>query len=682
MDPISAQRRLQEDKDVSLVANSAGQCQISTLLQTPSSSSPDVATGVMFSVTAKQDIEITAFEFDHFKSEVDLHVKIYTLQGSDYLSNRNQPGAWTFVNESTGVESPDDGDEEIMIAPRADIKVPLIVNAGQSRSFYFSLRSQHLKLDKSSLATGQPYASDSMLQTNVGIGIRQGNFPNSNDDFNRAFLGRIHYQSIESCSNFPSQTVSVIRVAVNPTAIPQSPNNVFRSAFSQLLDGQANWVRWKENQGLQLSNFVAATVETKEDCREYGFTNGCVVFDNTLSFSHYQSLSSKDVQLEVIRSIGDTNDAVSFNGQSKMIYIGPKAVSRYYKMELVGITAGTILNPLQRDYIGSVTLDFLDTYSDEKPNAVDVVGQDLSRRMQESDLRGGRQLQVGVVTAESFIYGITDDPTAFFDAIEEAFRARAKDYRTQLEVEQYRPGPINAEGDFGSVFTNLIKVSVKTNETSSGGSSAGETEDNTWLIICSVGIALSLLFLMYRFCKDCLLVKDGAKIDKSQTLSARKESMEIDEDPNRPSNYYYGWRNSDKRAKEAPKNKANEAPKNKANEAPKNKANRRKGSGGSSPRVDSGKGSKRDRANNRGPNSNNRNNGHRSRSPKPQRKNHSSEPKRKPSSSRSEQGQRRPASASSQNSRPRPPSGSSMGKKSPRPPPPPPPKQQQRRQRS
>jgi hypothetical protein len=318
------------------------------------------------------------------------------------------------------------------------------------------------------------------------------------------------------------------------------------------------------------------------------------VYDNTLSFTHYESLKSKEVELELIRSIEITNNTIAFDGQAEMIYIGPQVLSRYYRLELVGSPADTILNPLQRDYIGSVTFDFLDSFSDQKPSLVEVVGQDFSRRMKESDLRGGRQLQFGVITAESFVYGIGDDADAFFDAIEDAFRSNEQQYRSQLQKEQYRPGAINEDEDFGAVFKDLIRVSVKTNETSSGGSDdTTESDDLTWIIVFSVVLGLSFLFLVYRICKDCFLVKDGEQIKgeslterkerKEKSLAERKERKESGgtvEEHNGPSNYFYGWRNSDQRAKEAPKDKSSRSVK-------------KEGSNGSSPRG-SGKNASRD----------------------------------------------------------------------------------------
>jgi hypothetical protein len=412
-----------------------------------------------------------------------------------------------------------------------------------------------------------------------------------------------------------------------------------------------------------------------DDCTEYGLTNGCVVYDNTLSFTHYESLKSKEVELGLIRSIENANNTIAFDGQAEMVYIGPQVLSRYYRLELVGTPADTILNPLQRDYIGSVTFDFLDSFSDQKPSVVEVVGQKLSRRMQESDLRGGRQLQVGVTTAESIVYGIGDDADAFFDAIEDAFRSNEQQYRSQLRKEQYRPGAINEGEDFGAAFKDLIKVSVKTNETSSGGSDTIESDDLTWVIVCSVVIGLSFLFLVYRVCKDCFLVKDGEQI-KGQSLAERKErkdSGEIVKENNGPSNYFYGWRNSDQRAKEPPKDKSNRSAK-------------KEGYNGSSHQGTGKNASRDDRASNeKRPNSKK---GDRVGPKSPKARTGMNKPsgsQGKPSSSKSDarpaSKQRKPTSGSKQppqnNSNARKTSGSSNGKKSPRPPP-----KQQQRQRS
>jgi hypothetical protein len=245
---------MNEPREVTLIRTEGQdyQCQIDTTLS-PSSTSRIVATGIMFSVTAKQSIEFLSFEFEHFPFDGDLQ--------KEYLNYRNHPQQWTLVSETTGVESPDSKDENIMIVPRADMaaSVPLLLNAEESRSFFFTLKSQHLQLDQpSSVTTGQEYLSDNMLQVNTGIGIRLANFPTSQDDWNRAFAGTIHYRSIANCTDFWTETQIMLLVVVETTnASPVSSSTakvMFRKAFAQLLNNDVTLHRWRTSHGLQLTD--------------------------------------------------------------------------------------------------------------------------------------------------------------------------------------------------------------------------------------------------------------------------------------------------------------------------------------------------------------------------------------------------------------------------------------------
>lgn len=284
------------------------------------------------------------------------------------------------------------------------------------------------------------------------------------------------------------------------------------------------------------------------DCSEHGVAGGCTVYDSTLTMMHYASLAGKEVELEVIRSIVESNNTLTFSGTSTMTYIGPRVLSRYYRLQLVGTPSGTILNPIQRDYIAAVTLDFLNSFSEKVPNTVEVISQDFSRRMTE--IRGGRQLQVGVVTAETYIYGIGDDLQAFYEPIEAAFTDNEEAYRTKLQQEQNRPGPINDGEDFGATFKDLLRISVKTNETvTDTASSSGDEENTTAVIIWSILIAFSILFLIYRLVKDFLMQKDGHRI-KKQKVSDRKVKNQEEaegESGQKPANYLYGGRDAAKK---------------------------------------------------------------------------------------------------------------------------------------
>lgn len=52
-----------------------------------------------------------------------------------------------------------------------------------------------------------------------------------------------------------------------------------------------------------------------------------------------------------------------------------------------------------------------------------------------------------------------------------------------------------------------------------------ENENDVWLLVCSVGVGLTTLFLLYRICKDCCMVEGGSRIKRSK-LSERLEEQE------------------------------------------------------------------------------------------------------------------------------------------------------------
>lgn len=255
------------------VLNSPGDCQVTTKVTAPTPASSSIATGTMFSVTAKQNIEILSFEFLHYPYNSDIELEIYMITGKDYVSVRNNPSAWTKLSSATTVDSPDEGEGEMNIAPRAAMTQSVILDAAQSVSFYFTLKSQHLKLEPSAsnkpLTTGLEYFSDNFISADVGIGVRLASFPTTPDDQDRGFPGRIHYRAIQSCSELLGQTQSVVKAVVPSSAVPSSPNTVFLTAFQNHLNTRVDWQLWAAAEGLKLNSVAATVAETK--CTYDGF---------------------------------------------------------------------------------------------------------------------------------------------------------------------------------------------------------------------------------------------------------------------------------------------------------------------------------------------------------------------------------------------------------------------------
>lgn len=259
------------DQLVELVPGQKEQCQVTTYIDSLESTNVEgslISTGTMFSVTAIESIEILSFEFSHSKVDGDLGIEIYTLAGSDYKSQRKNKDAWKLLSATgmKGVPSSDKG-EKWKIAPRAEMKESVVMASGETRSFYFSLLSQHLLLMENKL-TNSVYKEDSKLRVNSGIGVRARNFPDTTDDDNLAFQGRIHYRSTAACTTLTQTTTKVqVPFVVDSTAVPSS-TAVYQTEFENMIKTAAEntasaLARWQTNDGLQMISFSPQAGETK-----------------------------------------------------------------------------------------------------------------------------------------------------------------------------------------------------------------------------------------------------------------------------------------------------------------------------------------------------------------------------------------------------------------------------------
>jgi hypothetical protein len=534
-----------------------GVCQLRTSLDTEYSGT-SFATGTMFAVTAKEAIEVESFEFANLPtdSEKTLEVEIYTRQGGDYLSVTDQPNQWTLISKTTAVDSPDGIG---LIAPRPDVLRSVQMKQGDSRSFYFTLKSQHLQVESPNngkLETGNPYISDDYLQIDVGVSFRSYPFPFS-VDADRAFQGKIHYRALQDCQKLVMSTELIFPFVVTKHADVQDIDRALTNGFVELLQEEATLIRWTQTHGLalytvepknkgtrgtlvnvpqsdiQLGNLIVDTAFL-DDCTEYGFEEGCIFYESILSFQHYQSLGPKELILEMTSNVVKEPGFGSTENDFDIVYIGDQILQQAYDITLTGIPENTILNPIQRNYIESVTYDFLEQFSDADPYLVEA-SQRVGRRLRYMRWDDDRHLQeTGVMHIESTIYGIGDDLDAFRDAIEESFSTNGNQYRKELIGQQHNPGEINDNGDQGFIFAELFKVSISrdgSNETSSSAdnvaNSSGLESQDIQIIIFSTVLGIAFLWLMYRIAKDFLLV-DGASKIKKEKLSDKKE-REVEE---------------------------------------------------------------------------------------------------------------------------------------------------------
>jgi hypothetical protein len=208
-----------------------------------------VATGTMFSVRAKQNIQIISFEFADLPVDKDLEVEIYTRAGGDYLSVVDQADQWTLIGATTAVPGPDGLGA---IAPRADMLQNSISMAfDEIRSFYFTLKSQHLQVDDSKGTTDTTFASDDLLELNVGVSLPSYPF-DAQIDRDRAFQGKIHYKAIQACANFGTSTKVTIAWAVGPKAEVRDVNEVFTDGILKVMEEDPRLRVMVDSHGLSL----------------------------------------------------------------------------------------------------------------------------------------------------------------------------------------------------------------------------------------------------------------------------------------------------------------------------------------------------------------------------------------------------------------------------------------------
>lgn len=188
------------------------------------------------------------------------------------------------------------------------------------------------------------------------------------------------------------------------------------------------------------------------------------------------------------------------------------------------------MNSLQRRYFESITTEFLQQastevaiYTAEAKEEVTADGSAARRRLstpsQPMRLRGSmkqqRKLQdLGSLQIVTTVFGASPSAGAFREAVLEGISLRRDAYSSTLASQQLRPGEIN-EGSSGDMFANVAGATVMIKPDNFGGgiggggsnvgsaSDSAESDVNPVLVaICSIGILLSIGWLIFRVYKD------------------------------------------------------------------------------------------------------------------------------------------------------------------------------------
>lgn len=160
--------------------------------------------GNMFDVEASNDIQITSFDVHAKNDEPSYDFEVWTKVGTYVGHETNADGAWTLIQNATGVTS--NGPRSLTPLPPLP---PIIIRSSERHAFYITLtNSTGMLYRKEAMNTeGAMFKSDANLRFYVGIGKAYGNAGFSDSFSPRIWSGTISYV-LASSSDVPSMLPS------------------------------------------------------------------------------------------------------------------------------------------------------------------------------------------------------------------------------------------------------------------------------------------------------------------------------------------------------------------------------------------------------------------------------------------------------------------------------------------
>jgi len=241
----------------------SGSCQIRSSLDTLVDG--DVAaTGVTFSVQAiGTSLDIQALEFANTKESSSSKITVYARKGTSFSTTASD---WTTLASTTSVPSPDGLG---MMIPRAEMKQPLTIAAGETWTIYISSSAANIRLASTTNSTGSSYQVDDFLQLNVGESMTDGAAFSASRTGNRGFQGKLYYRVVKPCQALSTETESVFPFAAASGIDNAQLKNAMTSGFKNLLTDQADLKRWSQVNGLTIKNI---TLQSKGAEGMFGMT--------------------------------------------------------------------------------------------------------------------------------------------------------------------------------------------------------------------------------------------------------------------------------------------------------------------------------------------------------------------------------------------------------------------------
>ena len=495
-------------------------CQVRADISTPYNGAITVTNGAVFTVTSIGEyINLQALEFSTGSgNDIDAlqpAVQIWAQKGTTVSQNRAD---WIELTSTTAVGSPDGMGA---VVPRTDIPNPLPFGPGETWTILVSFGSAKiLHMQATANAIGTVHQEDPYIKINVGQGIGSGEDPFAAiGTTSAAFQGRLHYRVLKPCESMPATTKFPFPIAVKSGIDKTQLTSSVQDAFSTLLQNSTSLQRWTQDYGLTLESVDPGSDVSSENCKQYGFEAGCDIYTTQVLFEHYASLNSRDLLLDLLLKLPFEDDKVPLHVLDvdglEITYTGVEAMFEDFEISLTGLPSGTILSPIQREYIADVVYQFIESSSAVVPHRVEV-SQSARRKLIRS--REAQELQELLTVAT--IFGLGDDANDFQRDMNAAFKSENAKFLRELQRLQFLPGPINDDADLGVIFADVTDVTVRymggssRTGSSSGGNNSNETNSRQiQLIVFSISLSLSIVYLVYRVLKDFCLVKDGCHVE-------------------------------------------------------------------------------------------------------------------------------------------------------------------------
>jgi hypothetical protein len=213
----------------------------------------------MFSIQASSDLEILTLEFNAYSEAENLGVRAYYREG-DFSGATNDPLQWTMLADTVAVLAPD---SKGAIIPAVDFKA-VSLQSGVNYSIYLHLQTAStLRTERTGIQIGEVSESNGMLQTNVGVGLTEGPFPDTLADPVQ-FEGVIHYRTLQPCKEVLMTTDVDLLFAIDSDPeqeVMDGINEEVDGAVSALLVLNPNLLEYKTQYMLEYVGTVSKVLE-------------------------------------------------------------------------------------------------------------------------------------------------------------------------------------------------------------------------------------------------------------------------------------------------------------------------------------------------------------------------------------------------------------------------------------